>query len=119
MVCTALLMTLYQLATPVRGRWRRDLPGAIIAMLLWLSGSLLLRFFLSVAITHDAAYGVLAAPAAALLFLYVTALAVLLGAELNAQISRPPQCPNAGPHPDTEHHASHPATSPAAAPPLG
>ena len=57
-------------------------------MLLWLSGSFLLRFFLSVAIAHNAAYGVLAAPVAALLFLYVTALAILLGAELNAQLSR-------------------------------
>lgn len=87
-LCTGLLVVLYHLATPVRGRWRRDLPGAIVAMLLWLGGSYLLRYFLSVAIAHNAAYGVLAAPAAALLFLYVTALAVLLGAELNAQLSR-------------------------------
>ncbi|MEU5876264.1 YihY/virulence factor BrkB family protein [Spirillospora sp. NPDC047279] len=86
-VCTAVLVTLYHLATPVRGRWLRDLPGAVVAMSLWLIGSMTLRFFLSVAITHDATYGVLAAPAAALLFLYVTALAVLLGAELNAQLS--------------------------------
>ncbi|HEU5155828.1 MAG TPA: YihY/virulence factor BrkB family protein [Streptosporangiaceae bacterium] len=89
MICTALLVTLYHLATPVHGRWRRDLPGAIVAMLLWLGGSLTLRWLLTTAITHNAAYGVLAAPAAALLFLYVTALAVLLGAELNSQLSRP------------------------------
>ncbi|MFG2002135.1 YihY/virulence factor BrkB family protein [Spirillospora sp. NPDC048911] len=88
-VCTGLLVTLYHLATPVRRRWHRDLPGAIVAMLLWLGGSLALRWFLSAAITHNPAYGVLAAPAAALLFLYVTALAVLLGAELNAQLDRP------------------------------
>jgi membrane protein len=86
--CTALLVTLYHLAVPVRGRWRRDLPGAVVAMLLWLAGSFLLRSFLSTAIAHNPVYGVLAAPAAVLLFLYVTALAVLLGAELNAQISR-------------------------------
>ena len=88
MICTGLLVTLYHLAAPIRGRWRRELPGAIVAMLLWLTGSLLLRLSLSTAIAHNPAYGVLAAPAAALLFLYVTALAVLLGAELNAQISR-------------------------------
>ncbi len=87
-VCTALLVTLYHLAVPVRGRWSRDLPGAVVAMLLWLTGSFLLRFSLSTAIAHNPVYGVLAAPVAALLFLYVTALAVLLGAELNAQISR-------------------------------
>jgi membrane protein len=86
-ICTALLITLYHLAVPVRGRWGRDLPGAVVAMLLWLGGSFLLRFFLSTAIAHDPVYGVLAAPVAVLLFLYVTALAVLFGAELNAQIS--------------------------------
>jgi membrane protein len=86
-VCTALLVTLYHLAVPVRGRWRRDLPGAVVAMLLWLAGSFLLRFSLSTAIAHNPVYGVLAAPVAVLLFLYVTALAVLLGAELNAQVS--------------------------------
>jgi membrane protein len=87
-ICTTLLITLYHLAVPVRGRWGRDLPGAVLAMLLWLGGSFLLRLSLSTAIAHNRVYGVLAAPAAALLFLYVTALAVLLGAELNAQISR-------------------------------
>jgi membrane protein len=89
--CTGLLVTLYHLAVPVHSRWSRDLPGAVVAMLLWLTGSFLLRLSLSTAIAHNPAYGVLAAPAAALLFLYVTALAVLLGAELNAQISRPPR----------------------------
>ncbi|MCW2898587.1 MAG: ribonuclease [Streptosporangiaceae bacterium] len=86
LICTVLLATLYHLAVPGRVGWLRELPGAIVAMLLWLVGSVLLRFFLSVAIGHSPTYGVLAAPAAALLFLYVTALAVLLGAELNAQI---------------------------------
>jgi membrane protein len=85
-VCTGLLVTLYHLAVPVRGRWRRDLPGAVVAMLLWLAASFLLRFSLAVAISHSPFYGVLTAPAAALMFLYVTAVAVLLGAELNAQI---------------------------------
>lgn len=85
-VCTALLATLYHLAVPGRVGWLRELPGAIVAMLLWLIGSAMLRIFLSIAIAHSPTYGVLAAPAAALLFLYVTALAVLFGAELNAQI---------------------------------
>ncbi|HEU0193890.1 MAG TPA: YihY/virulence factor BrkB family protein [Streptosporangiaceae bacterium] len=87
-ICTALLVTLYHLAVPIRAHWRHELPGAIVAMLLWLAGSFLLRFSLSTAIAHSPVYGALAAPAASLMFLYVTALAVLLGAELNAQIGR-------------------------------
>ena len=86
-VCTALLATLYHVAVPVRGRWRRDLPGAIAGMVMWLASSLLLRAYLAYAIGHSPTYGALSAPVAILLFLYFSALAVLLGGELNAQIA--------------------------------
>jgi membrane protein len=85
-VCTVAIASFYHFAVPVRGRWRRDLPGALAAMGLWLACSYGLRSYLSYAIGHSPAYGALSAPAAALLFLYVTSLALLLGAELNAQI---------------------------------
>src|SRR6266700_3750533 len=62
-------------------------PGAIEAMLAWLASSFLLRVYLVFAIGHSPTYGALSAPVAALLFLYLTALAALLGAELNAQIA--------------------------------
>ena len=87
-LCTVLLVVLYHFAVPVRGPWRRDLPGAVVAMLLWLASSFLLRTYLAFAIGHSPTYGALSAPIAALLFLYVTSLAVLLGAELNAEIDR-------------------------------
>src|SRR6266498_1012634 len=87
LLCTGMLAALYHVAVPVRGPWRRDLPGAIGAMLVWLASSFLLRVYLAFAIGHSPTYGALSAPVAALLFLYLTALAVLLGAELNAQIS--------------------------------
>jgi membrane protein len=87
LVCTGLLATLYHVATPVRGKWRRDLPGAIAGMAIWLASVFGLRAYLAYAIGHSPTYGALSAPVAALLFLYFTALAVLLGAELNAQIA--------------------------------
>jgi membrane protein len=37
------LATLYRVATPVRTRWRRDLPGAAVALLIWVLASTLLR----------------------------------------------------------------------------
>ena len=87
-LCTLLLVVLYHFAVPVRGPWRRDLPGAVIAMLLWLASSFVLRSYLAFAIGHSPTYGALSAPIAALLFLYVTSLAVLVGAEINAEIDR-------------------------------
>jgi membrane protein len=86
-VCTGLLATLYHVATPVRGKWRRDLPGAIAGMVIWLGSVFGLRGYLAYAIGHSPTYGALSAPVAALLFLYFTALAILLGAEINAQVA--------------------------------
>jgi membrane protein len=57
-------------------------------MAIWLVGSTLLRTWLVFAFRSTATYGPLGAPVAVLLFLYLTALAILLGAELNAEIDR-------------------------------
>ena len=56
-------------------------------MALWLLGSFAVRAYLSSSFRSKSAYGSLtSAPIAALLFFYVTALAVLIGAELNSAI---------------------------------
>ncbi|MCL2586240.1 MAG: YihY/virulence factor BrkB family protein [Streptosporangiales bacterium] len=85
-VCTVAITVLYHFAVPISRAWRLHLPGAIAAMALWLASSYLLRTYLTYAIAHSPTYGAMAAPVASLLFLYVTGLALLLGAELNAQI---------------------------------
>ena len=86
LVSVAGVATIYHLSVPARMLWRRALPGAVLAMLLWLGGSYLLRLYVSLVVGNALIYGSLAAPVAVLLFFYVTAFAVLLGAELNAQI---------------------------------
>ncbi len=83
-----LLTTLYHVSIPVRTPWRRDLPGAALAMMIWILGSFLLRLFLDASLSGISIYGTLAAPIAVLAWLYVTALAVLIGAALNAEIDR-------------------------------
>jgi membrane protein len=80
------LTTLYHLALPRRLPWHRGIPGAILAILIFLGGSTGLRAYISFILDHNHAYGTLAAPIAALLFFYVLALGVLLGAEFNASI---------------------------------
>lgn len=80
------LATLYRIAVPRRARWWRDLPGAAIATGVWLLGSGALRIYGGFLTSTDSVYGPLAGPIVALLWLWLTALAVLLGAELNAQI---------------------------------
>lgn len=82
------LTTLYHLSVPVRTPWVRDLPGAVIALVMWVLGSFVLRGYLLATVTGPNAYGSLAAPVAVLFWLYVTGLAVLIGAALNAQVDR-------------------------------
>ncbi len=82
----AFVATLYTLCLPVRVRWRRALPGAVVAMVLWLLGSAAVRAYLTSSLRTRSAYGSLGAPIAALLFFYMTALAVLIGAEINSAI---------------------------------
>jgi membrane protein len=62
------------------------LPGATLAILIFLAGSVGMRSYLTFILDKNAAYAKLAAPIAALLFFFVLALGVLLGAEFNAAI---------------------------------
>jgi membrane protein len=82
------LAALYHYATPVKLRWRRALPGAAIALLVFILGSYCLRLYVRLVVGRALTYGALATPIAALLFFYVLALAVLLGAEVNATLER-------------------------------
>ena len=83
-----LLATLYHLAVPVRIRWSRALPGAVLALLIWVAGSVALRAYVGFVVSTSSAYKSLSAPIAVLLFFYVTALAILIGAELNAELDK-------------------------------
>lgn len=82
----ASLTTLYALALPLRTPWREHLPGATLALLIWVLGSVALRLYLDISIERSVVYGTLAAPIGVLFWLYITALAVLLGAALNAEL---------------------------------
>jgi len=82
------LSLLYHLSVPVRTAWWRELPGAVVAMVFWIGGSVLLRVYLSESLTGVSVSASLAAPIALMAWLYVTAFAVLVGACLNAQVDR-------------------------------
>jgi membrane protein len=81
-----LLATLYHIATPIRSPWRRDLPGAVLALVLWVATSFVLRWTIGESIDGASIYGPLATPIVVLIWLYFLAIAVLIGAALNAVI---------------------------------
>ena len=83
------LTTLYHLAPPKRLPWRRGVPGSVLAIVVFLGGAAALRKYISLIVAHNtAAYGTIAAPIAALLFFFVLAIGVLLGAEFNAVVEQ-------------------------------
>ena len=82
------LATLYHLSVPVRVRWRADLPGAALTLLMWIGGSALLRVILNATAGSTSIYGPLAAPIALLIWLYVISIAVLIGAAFNAAVDK-------------------------------
>ncbi|MFC7502700.1 YihY/virulence factor BrkB family protein [Nocardioides sp. CPCC 206347] len=84
-VCICFLATLYHVSVPVRTNWSFNLPGATFSLIAWIGGSYLLRWVLTVtAQDSHSIYGPLAAPIAILIWLYIAALAVLIGAGVNA-----------------------------------
>jgi len=79
------LATLYHVSVPVRTNWSFNLPGATFALVCWIVGSFLLRWFLTATSADSGSiYGPLAAPIAVLLWLYLVSIAVLIGAAVNA-----------------------------------
>jgi membrane protein len=61
-------------------------PGSILATVLWLLTSLGFRFYVTNFASYNATYGTIGGVIVLMLWLYVSSLAVLVGAELNAEI---------------------------------
>jgi membrane protein len=78
------LAVVYDRSLPLKSRWRSGLPGAGLALLIWVVGSVLLRVVLSASSGSSTIYGPLATPIAVLIWLYVMSLAVLVGAAFNS-----------------------------------
>jgi membrane protein len=80
------LTSFYKIALPFKMPWRRGLPGAALAAVVFLVGATGLRLYLDWITSTGYTYGALAAPIAFLLGMYFIALAVILGAYLNAAV---------------------------------
>lgn len=78
---------IYRIApSRVRARWRWIIPGAIAAGLIWLVASVAFSAYLENFDAYNATFGSLGAVAALLMWFWISAYAICLGAELNAQL---------------------------------
>jgi membrane protein len=67
-------------------KWNWVTPGSSLATLLWLFASVLFSLYVAHIASYDASYGPLGAVVAVMMWFWVSAYAVLLGAELNAEL---------------------------------
>lgn len=67
-------------------KWRWLTVGSAFAAFAWLAGSVLLSFYLANFANYDATYGSLGAAIGLMMWLWLSVIVVLVGAELNAEI---------------------------------
>jgi membrane protein len=79
---------LYYLAPNVKQRFLATLPGAILAVGCWLGLSYLLGMYLRHFGNFNKTYGTLGAAIVLMVWLYWTGFAMLVGAELNAELAK-------------------------------
>jgi membrane protein len=81
------LAILYRYAPSRRSpKWRWISVGSIVATLTWMVGSGLLSFYLTNFGHYDATYGSLGAAIALMIWMWMSTIVVLFGAELNSEI---------------------------------
>ena len=87
MVASTIAATLYRFG-PSRedAQWKWITPGSLLAALIWLMLTAAFGFYVSNFTDYEASYGSLGAVVALLSWMYLSAYAFVLGAELNSEI---------------------------------
>jgi membrane protein len=76
----------YYLAPAAQQRWRWVTPGSTVALVLWLAMSFGLRVYVERFASYTATYGSIGGVILLMLWLYLTGVVLLVGAEINAEI---------------------------------
>jgi membrane protein len=77
---------IYYFAPAARQKWRWISPGAVLAFVFWLLFSLLFSFYVSNFSSYNETYGSLAGVIILMLYIYYSAVIMLVGAEMNQVI---------------------------------
>jgi membrane protein len=86
MVMLAILYWAAPNAKPAGFRWVS--PGSVMAVVLWIAASVGFAFYVANFSSYDKTYGALGGVIVFLVWMWITNIAVLLGAELNAETER-------------------------------
>jgi membrane protein len=76
----------YYFAPDAEQEWVWVSPGAVLASVIWLAGSLGFKYYVAHFATYTETYGALGGVMVLLLWFYLSGVILLLGAELNAEV---------------------------------
>jgi membrane protein len=82
----AVLGLIYHYGTPRHRGWKQVLPGAMLATATWFLATLIFGWYLTRYADYSVVYGSFGAGVATLVWLYMVAYSILIGAEFNAQV---------------------------------
>ena len=82
----AVMSLIYHHGLPRTQSWRKVLPGAVMATVLWFPATMVFGWYVTNYATYSVVYGSLSAAIALLVWLYIVSVIVLMGAEMNAQV---------------------------------
>jgi len=85
-VVSAIALVYYAAPAVEQRRWVWVTPGSVVATVAWIGMSLALRFYVTNFGNYTATYGSIAGVILLMLWLYLSGLVLLLGAEVNAEI---------------------------------
>lgn len=89
LIVVVVIAVLYQLTPNIkRPKWTWTSVGAVVAILVWALASALFGLYVSGFSNYSATYGTFATVIVFLLWLWITNLALLFGAELDAELER-------------------------------
>jgi membrane protein len=85
--CTVLSVeAIYFLGPELHQRFKAQVPGAAIAVLVWVLSSWGLGWYVAHIANYNRTFGTLGAVVGLMMWFYITALALILGAEINAEL---------------------------------
>ena len=85
-LCYFALFLLYALAQDVRQPWRNIWPGTLAALTAWMAVSWLYAFYVDNIANYSLLYGSIGTVIALLMWLYMSSVVLIMGAELNGTI---------------------------------
>ena len=85
LVATAVALV-YYFAPDAEQEWIWITPGSVLATVLWVVASLAFRYYVTNFAAYNETYGAIGGVMVLLLWFYVSGIALLVGAELNAEI---------------------------------